>query len=50
MREKERDGEERPMPTLGITVSFYKLNNYLGDLIFQIDDYSVPTTYCMSIK
>ena len=28
-RKRERDREERPMPRLGITVSFYKLNNYL---------------------
>ena len=45
-RKNERDREDRLMPRPGITVSFYKLNNYLR---FQNDDYWVTSTYCVII-
>ena len=45
--ERERDRDERLMPRLGITVSFYKLNNYIQELRFQSDDYWLTSTYCM---
>ena len=46
-RERDKDREESLMAKLVITVSFYKLNNYILELRFQSDDFRVTSTYCM---